>query len=91
MLVFVYTQMSGLMSKENSDWPEQSRCVEELMNLRLGANSLAAVICDNTQIKEHCIIIVNKLTKGSYACVSPVQETTLSKHPFWYCWALRPF
>ena len=56
------------MSKENSDRPEQSRCVEELMNSRLGANGLAAVICDNTQIKEHCIIIVNKTYKG-FVCL----------------------
>ena len=91
VLVFVYTQMLGLMSKENSNWPEQSRCVEELMNWRLDTNSLVAVIYDNIQIKEYCIIIVNKLMKGSYACVSFMQETTFLKHPVWYHQALRPF
>ena len=47
--VVVYTQMSGLMSKENSDWPEESICVEELMNSKVGANCLIAVISNRLE------------------------------------------
>ena len=59
--------------------------------LEARSKQLMAVIYDNIQIKEYCVIIVNKLMKGSYACVSLIQETTFLKHPVWYCWALSPF
>ena len=41
----VYAQTSGLMSKLNLDWPEQSAFVDELTNSREGANGLMAVTC----------------------------------------------
>ena len=49
LLVVVYTQMSGVMSKENSDWPEESICVEELTNSKVGANCLTTVICNRLE------------------------------------------
>ena len=49
LLVVVYTQMSGLMLKENFDWLEESICVEDLTNPKVGANCLTAVICNRLE------------------------------------------
>ena len=40
-----YAQISGLISKLNSVWPERSVVADELMKSREGANGLMAVIC----------------------------------------------